>query len=269
MKKKILVAVVGVLAVTTFLAVAGCGQKKAGTGVEELKKGVSKEVIDERVKEIEKSMSSVPGQSKRKIPAELKKNIYRQAKESLERERQMLIISEKQGIKVSDNQVDKRFAQIKEMLNKQKKSGFAEVLKRENKTEDQFKEMIQKQMIFEELRKKLAKDIKVSDKEIKDFYDKNKMFFKDAANPKKYRTFDQVKAVIKQMLISQKVSQKMQEMIQGGNRPPIINRQGQTGPIGPQQMGPNGSQQPISRPSPGPNGPQVRIRPTGPSSSKL
>lgn len=222
MTKKILIVVVAVVivAIAATVLLKGTAQK-GGTGIEDLKKGVTKEAVEKRTKEIESSIMSSPGQKNRKIPPQLEQNIRQQAQDSLERERQMLLLADKQGVKVADNQLDQRLAQIKEMLNRNGRNGFKEVLKRENKTEDQFREMILKQMTFEELRKKLMKDVKVSDKEMKDYYEKNKQFFTDPKNKKKIRSFDEMKSMIKQMLISQKVTEKVRELTEGPVRTPV------------------------------------------------
>lgn len=194
-----------VVAATMILS-SGCKKKQPTSSIEKLKQGVTKEDINNRVKEMESSIKSANKNTK--IPASIKKNLKQQAKMALERERNLLLLADKQGIKIDDKQVNKRLAQIKDIY-KTQKGGFKGILKKTNKTESQFKEMILKQMINEELRKKLSKDIKVTDKDIKDFYNKQKDVYFTDQKTKKVRSFEEVKGLIKQIIVSEKVNDEI------------------------------------------------------------
>lgn len=205
MRKSIVLTLVA-LSLTTFL-ITSCKKDNPLNA----KKAVTPEAIENRAKEIEASIKR--NQKGLKIPKQVKDNIKKQAKESLERDLGIFKMAEAEGIIVADKDLDKRLSQIKQTLNKQTKSGFADMLKRQGKTEEQFKEELLKQLVSQELNKKLAKGIKVGDKEIEAFYNQNKNNFKHPTDTKKIRTLDEMKPLIKQILISQKTSEKMRKML--------------------------------------------------------
>lgn len=197
--------------VVAFSGAAGCKNKPESKIEEQLNKEVTKEAISEKAKEIEASFRS--SQKNKEIPKQVKANILKQAEESLKRDRQVFSLAKKEGVKVKDKEVDKRLSQIKASLNKQKKDGFKAMLKTQNKTEQQFKDLLYRQVIFQELNKKISKGIRVSDKEIEAFYNDNKNNFKHPTDAKKVRGLDEVKPLIRQILISQKASEKMRKML--------------------------------------------------------
>jgi len=78
------------------------------------------------------------------------------------------------GVDVSDKAVDKRIQQyIKERHGGSKKKFQAE-LKAQGLTEDQAREIIRANLVQEAIFNKVTSDVKVDDKEIKAYYDKNK-----------------------------------------------------------------------------------------------
>jgi foldase protein PrsA len=90
--------------------------------------------------------------------------------------------AEELGVKVSDEEVDKKLDELKEQAFGGDEKKFAAALKREGLTEEQAREEISDRVLQEKLYAKVTEDTKVSDKEIQDYYDKNKQQFTQPAS---------------------------------------------------------------------------------------
>jgi parvulin-like peptidyl-prolyl isomerase len=94
---------------------------------------------------------------------------------------QMLVrqAAEKAGIKISDAEVDKQIEQLKSGF--KDKAQFDAALKSAGMTVDSLRKQIKEQLVTQKLIDRLAKDTKVSDADIKAYYDKNKEQFAQKA----------------------------------------------------------------------------------------
>ena len=89
--------------------------------------------------------------------------------------------AEEMGIEVSDEDVDKRVAKIKKETFGGNEKTYKAELKRLGLTEADVREQVRDVIVQERLFKAVTKDVKVSEKEIEDYYEKNKEQFTQPA----------------------------------------------------------------------------------------
>jgi parvulin-like peptidyl-prolyl isomerase len=75
------------------------------------------------------------------------------------------------GIKITDDKVNKRIDQLKKQFYGNSDERYKKTLAQQGLTEDQAKDAVRAQLISEELFKKVTEKVKVSDKQINDYYD--------------------------------------------------------------------------------------------------
>lgn len=85
--------------------------------------------------------------------------------------------AQSENIKVSDNEVNTKYTQIKNTLDLN--TEYKKLLKDENIDEKYLKQIIKKDLVIEKYREAFEEDIIITDKEIEDYYNKNKEEFKD------------------------------------------------------------------------------------------
>lgn len=78
------------------------------------------------------------------------------------------------GIKITDDKVDKRIAQLKKQFYGNSEKKYQQTLKQQGLTDDQAKEEVRAQLISEELFKKVTADVKVTEAQIKAYYNSHK-----------------------------------------------------------------------------------------------
>lgn len=78
------------------------------------------------------------------------------------------------GVKITDEDVDKRIDQLKKQFYGGSDKKYKRTLAQQGLTEEQAKGEVRAQLVSEELFKKITGDVKVSDKEIRDYYDSHK-----------------------------------------------------------------------------------------------
>jgi foldase protein PrsA len=86
------------------------------------------------------------------------------------------------GIAVSDEEVDKKLEELKKELFNGDEKKFQAALKKEALTEEQAREEIRDRIFQEKIYKAVTKDVKVTDEETKDYYEKNKTRFTQPAS---------------------------------------------------------------------------------------
>jgi parvulin-like peptidyl-prolyl isomerase len=97
-----------------------------------------------------------------------------QAVQFLVQREQFEIKAEELDVEVTDKQVDARLAQIKKQYFQGSDKKYRDQLKQQGLTEESVKRDIRSQLVQEGIFKKVTEDIKVTDKEIQDYYNKNK-----------------------------------------------------------------------------------------------
>jgi parvulin-like peptidyl-prolyl isomerase len=86
------------------------------------------------------------------------------------------------GVKISDQDVDKRIDQLKKQFYGGSEKKYQRTLAQQGLTEEQAKQEVRAQLVSEELFKKITADVKVSDKEIRDYYDSHKSQYQQPAS---------------------------------------------------------------------------------------
>jgi parvulin-like peptidyl-prolyl isomerase len=82
--------------------------------------------------------------------------------------------AEDRGIKITDDQIDKRIEKLKKQFYGGSDQRYMQTLKRAGLTEEQGRLEVRAALINEELFKKVTEDVKVSEKEIRSYYDTHK-----------------------------------------------------------------------------------------------
>lgn len=171
MKKTILIALVFLLILIAIVSF-GCNKKNIvvkGEGVE-----ITKEDIDKRIKEIEETqqLDNLP----KEIVDQIREQIKQQAIENLVREQLLFSGIKKEGIEVTNKEINEGLDQYKKMFSTEEE--FKEQLKSQNQTEASLKEALRRQLLIEKIKEKLTKDkIKITDTDIKKYYEDNKQDF--------------------------------------------------------------------------------------------
>ncbi len=80
------------------------------------------------------------------------------------------------GIKITNKDINKEIENIKKMFPSEKE--FEDALKKQNMDEDDLRNNIEKNLLLEKVKEKVVGDIKITDKDVKEYYDKNKDQFK-------------------------------------------------------------------------------------------
>ena len=141
---------------------------------------VSKEQFDALIAQAKASAE----QQKRSFPkagTPEYKNLQNQGLEYLIRRAEFEQKAEDMDVEVTDKQVDERLEQLKKQFYGGDDKKFKASLKKLLLTEDQVRKDVHAQLLEEQLYKKVTEDSKVSDKEIEDFYNKNKAQYQQAA----------------------------------------------------------------------------------------
>ncbi|MBI4744059.1 MAG: peptidylprolyl isomerase [Actinobacteria bacterium] len=169
--------VVGLLFVFILVSgLAGCGKKIAA-------------VVNGRniyAEDVNKQLESIKGQhgdvfkgaEGKKKEAEFRKKII----DNLISEQLVLEEAEKRKIKVTAEEYALKLAEIKKSFPSEEQ--FNETLKKEGLTEKSLEEMMKKQMLIQKVSDEITAGVKVSESEIKDYYDKNLELFKDSEQVK-------------------------------------------------------------------------------------
>lgn len=176
-------AIALLLSVTVLVSGCGEGEKLAasvnGTGIPMSK-------LDNYVKQFEKMQAAqLKGKNKDEVIKKYKQQIIDQLID------QELVIqeAERQKITVTDKEIDKKYEEIRKSANKSEKEA-EKILADQGMTAAEFKENLKAQLIAQRFYTKLTSGIKMSDADIKKFYDERKdIDFKVSANVKVQEIF--------------------------------------------------------------------------------
>jgi len=172
MKKKLFTLVIAAAIMALILALAGCGSKAAATVNG---KAIPQSDVDKQIDIIKKQQKDAFKGTKGK---ELEKNFRKRILDQLITAELVKQEAEKRHIKVSKKEIEAKVNQVKKVFgNDQKK--FTAALKQQGMTEDEYRNRVHDQVISEKMVKIIVKSEKVSGKDIKNYYEKNKEQFKD------------------------------------------------------------------------------------------
>jgi foldase protein PrsA len=102
--------------------------------------------------------------------------VKEQVVEKLILDKLILEAAQKQGIEVTQDEVDSEIKAIKDYFDNEQK--FLDFLTSQNMTEEQFAEQVRRDLIITKFRDKAVEGVTVSEKEMRDYYDKNTKKFK-------------------------------------------------------------------------------------------
>ena len=179
-------ALIPLAALVAALALVGCGGSDSSGDVPNDAVAVvgdqeiSKQQFDALIAQAQASAK----QQKRDFPkagTPEHKNLQNQGLEYLVRRAEFAQKAEDLDVEVTDKQVDERLEQLKKQFYGGDDKKFRASLEKLLLTEDQVRTDVRAQLLEEALYKKVTEDVKVSDKEIEDFYNKNKAQYQQAA----------------------------------------------------------------------------------------
>lgn len=160
-----------------ILVPLGCGLTKVAAVVNGEKIYVSE--VEAQLKELKSQYKGMFEGSKGKETEEVLKG---QILDSLIEEKLILQEAEKQKIKITTKEVEAKFDQIRGMFKTSQE--FRETLKKQGWSEKSLKEKIRHQLLVEKIIDKITKNVKITDSEIKTYYEGNKDRFKEPAQVK-------------------------------------------------------------------------------------
>lgn len=131
---------------------------------------------------------------------DVEKQLGKQTLDSLVTKTLIFQEAKKQNIAVSDNEINNEIKKVEESINKQGQN-LDQVLALQGMTKNDLIEQIKLQKIIEKM---VGKDIKITDKEINDYIEKNKSLLPQNKKP------EEIKALVKQQLEQQKLGEKFQ-----------------------------------------------------------
>jgi peptidyl-prolyl cis-trans isomerase C len=180
---------IALAAVLSAFLLAGCGGSDDGNSSEDVPNDAVALVGDEEIAKsqfdslIAQARASAK-QQKRTFPKAGTpefKNLQNQGLEYLVRREQFAQKAEDLDVEVTDKQVDERLEQLKKQFYGGSDKKFKSSLKKLLLTEEQVKNDVRAQLLEEQLYKKVTEEVKVTDKEIDEFYKKNKAQYQQAA----------------------------------------------------------------------------------------
>lgn len=178
------------------LSSAGC--KRAGKNLVAIVNGeeITMEKLDEEFTKIFLRYQNIPQQD---LGKEQKKQMQKKILVNLMEKVLLDQQAAKAKIKVTVEEINKKYQQFQ---GERSKEEFKKQLKRAGMTEKDFKNQIKDSFIREKLKEKLVKIKKLSEKELKDYYNKNKAQFTGAEG--EIRPYQELKSRIEQLLKSQR-----------------------------------------------------------------
>ena len=144
---------------------------------------------------------------------ELEKQAGKKVLDSLITRTLILQEASKQKIAISEEEINQAVKQVEDELTKQGQS-LDQLLLAQGITRDELNEQIKLQKIVEKI---AGKDIKITDEEVKDYFEENKSSFP------KDKKFEEVEEDIKEQLEQEKLSEKIQTWIQSLRNAAKIN----------------------------------------------
>lgn len=164
-------AVVGALVASMSVA-TGCGKKDSIATVDG--RAIPQSEVDKQLAQIDKQSNgeAFKGKEGAKRKADLKAKIL----ERLIQIELMHNAADKLGVDVSEKQIEEYIARLEKQYGGRK--GLEQALKASGITIDQLKKSIRDQLLAEAVSKKLAKNLNVTDAQIKEYYEANLAQFK-------------------------------------------------------------------------------------------
>lgn len=158
---------------------------------------ITQKQFDEYYNMLKKSYESEAGKLDEKKDKTMLKNIQDKAYDDLVMQVLIKQQAEKEGIKVQDKEVEKDLKSVKERMGE---TGYKDFIERTGITEKELLRQLKVEKMYTELRNKVTSGVKVSDEEVKKYYEENKNMFSEPGGIKIYHilvdTEDEAKQII-------------------------------------------------------------------------
>ena len=196
--KKALYAILAVAVVLSAVVVGVRIRQRANEGSIE---GATQAEVERQINVLKKQQPDVfKGKQGKLAEASYKKSIEDQVKIN-----EMIMAEAKdRGVEVPASEVDLALAQVRQAYDSPKK--FEKALEKQGMSIDDYKKNLEGQLIMSRMMKEVTKDVKVSNKEARTFYDANKSEFN--------QPFKEVVGLVKQRLLQQKQRAKFSDFIE-------------------------------------------------------
>mgnify|MGYP000890737038 CR=1 FL=1 len=163
------VLVLAVLLAFVVFSTAGCGEGEVVARVNGEKITLSE--LNSKVEEIKAGLESQGIDFESEEGRSVLKKVEEEALNQLINETLLMQEAEKQGVLAGDDKVQQRLKEIKENFSSEE---FKSLLKAQNLTERDFKEQLKLQLSADALFNKVTKNIKVSEQELREYFEKYK-----------------------------------------------------------------------------------------------
>ena len=183
MRKPALLIIIALASLTLGLAACGGDDQNVPDGAVAVVDGeqITKAEFDALISRAKTSYA----QNKRPFPkvgTPEYKTVQNQAVQYLVQQEKYRQKAEDLDVEVSDKEVDGRLKQVKQQYFQGKEAEFLKSLKSQGLTVDQVREEIKSQLLSEKIYAKVTSDVKVTDDELEEYYNKHKADYKVAAS---------------------------------------------------------------------------------------
>lgn len=167
-----------VLVLSSLLILSGCSKKPEAQKLEDK---VVAEVNGEKIynSEVEVQLNSIIGAHAGQLQGEEGKKMIEQFRKQILEQlidfRLIIHQAKQENLKATDEEVNKRIEEIKKQFPNQEE--FKNALSQAGLTEAELPEKVREQILAEKMLEKIFSKIKVEEKEMKDYYEKNKKTF--------------------------------------------------------------------------------------------
>jgi peptidyl-prolyl cis-trans isomerase C/foldase protein PrsA len=165
---------------------AGCGNNNGAVATVNGKE-ITKKEYDQRYNIVKASYESEQGTTiDEKKDAELVTKLQNLAYDDLVVQKLLDEQANKQGVKITDKEIDENVDYIKNNKNQTDKQGFEKFLKQMGVNEKELRQIIKEELIYRKMGEKVSTGVTVTEKEARDYYDKNKSSFEQQAGIQMY-----------------------------------------------------------------------------------
>lgn len=195
-------AVLALLAFLPVLGTTGCSLFGGEVAAEVNGEKIYVKQVDEQFSQMQGQQNTFEGKQGKAMEKQFKQRIL----DKLVSDTLMMQEAEKLGVKPSEKEIDDRYKQVKKQFSSE--AQFNDALQKAKLTPDRLRESIEQQLVQQQLMARVAKAKKITDKQIAEFYNKNKAQF---TQPKKYH--------VVQILVAAKdkaLAEKLYTQLRGG-----------------------------------------------------
>ena len=150
------------------------------------------------------------GMSMDEMDAEMKDQVEAAVLDQLINTKLVLQTAEKDGIKIGEKQINEEMGKVKSQF--EDDAEYKAALKENKLTEEKFNEQIKQQLTINAYLEQHIGEVKVSEEEVKGFYDQYKE--QAAAAEQETPPYEEIKPQLEEQVIAQKKTEKVNELIE-------------------------------------------------------